>query len=84
MGGIVDRQFENLAPSDIAVARNRRMLINTVRAFGEGKRPPAADNPALYGAVRGGYYTTTKDGDWLQLHREAVEKLRQQRATVEA
>src|SRR4029077_3991926 len=68
MGGIVDRSFENLAPSDIAVARNRRMLLNAAKAFQEGRRPPAADKPELYAHVRGGYYTTTEAGDWLKLH----------------
>ena len=76
MGGIVDRSFENLAPSDIAVARNRRMLLNTVEAFRKGVRPPSADNPRLYSGVRGGYYTTTEAGDWLTLHKNEVEKLR--------
>src|SRR5215469_5435618 len=80
MGGIVDRSFENLAPSDIAVARNRRMLLNTVQAFKEGKRPPSADNPEFYARVRGGYYTTTEPGDWLQLHAQAVDKTREARA----
>ncbi len=74
MGGIVDRSFENLAPSDIAVARNRRMLLNTLRAFKDGARPPAADRPELYAHVRGGFYTTTQPGDWLALHAEAVAK----------
>jgi phthalate 4,5-dioxygenase oxygenase subunit len=76
MGGIVDRSFENLAPSDIAVARNRRMLFNTVQAFQTGVRPPSADHPQLYAEVRGGYYTTTEAGDWLALHKDEVEKLR--------
>ncbi len=74
MGGIVDRSFENLAPSDIAVARNRRMLLNAVQAFKNGTRPPAADRPELYAHVRGGYYTTTESGDWLKLHADAVAK----------
>jgi phenylpropionate dioxygenase-like ring-hydroxylating dioxygenase large terminal subunit len=77
MGGIVDRSFENLAPSDIAVARNRRMLLKTAEAFQNGTRPPSADNPQLYDGVRGGYYTTTEAGDWLTLHKKEVEKLRQ-------
>jgi len=75
MGGSVDHSFENLAPSDIAIARNRRMLMTAAKAFQEGKRPPSADNPGLYDHVRGGYYTTTESGDWLALHREAVQKL---------
>ena len=74
MGGIVDRSFENLAPSDIAVARNRRMLLKTVQAFKDGTRPPAADQPELYARVRGGFYTTTRPGDWLQLHKEEVAR----------
>ena len=45
MGGIVDRSWENLAPSDIAIARNRRMLLKTVQAFQNGVRPPSADDP---------------------------------------
>ncbi len=77
MGGIVDHSFENLAPSDIAIARNRRMLVNAAQAFQNGVRLPSADNPRLYGAVRGGYYTTTTPGDWLALHKAEVEKLRQ-------
>ena len=84
MGAIVDRGFENLAPSDIAVARNRRMLLNTVKAFTEGKRPASADDPSLLAAVRGGYYTTTAPGDWQALHREAVAKLRGARVTAPA
>jgi phthalate 4,5-dioxygenase len=77
MGPIVDRSFENLASSDIAVARNRRMLLNTLRAFKEGKRPPASDDPALFAQPRGGYYTTTREGDWLELHAEELAKLRE-------
>ncbi len=77
MGGIADRSFENLAPSDIAVARNRRMLMNTVQAFMKGVRPPSADNASLYAEVRGGYYTTTTAGDWLDLHKAEVKRLRE-------
>lgn len=75
MGEIVDRSFENLAPSDIAIARFRRMLLNTVKAFAEGERPPSADHPELFARVRGGFYTTTASGDWLDLHRDAVAQL---------
>ncbi len=82
MGEIVDRSFENLAPSDIAIARNRRMLQNTVKAFTEGKRPASADDPSLLTHIRGGYYTTTEPGDWLKLHREEVQKLVKQSATA--
>jgi phthalate 4,5-dioxygenase len=77
MGPIVDRSFENLSPSDIAIARHRRMLMEAVRKFADGTRPPSADNPSLYREVRGGFYTTTEDGDWLALHRAEVRRLRE-------
>jgi phthalate 4,5-dioxygenase len=77
MGPIVDRSFENLAPSDIAIARHRRMLFNAVKAWQAGVRPPSADNPQLLADVRGGYYTTTDEGDWLTLHKKELAKLRQ-------
>ncbi|HUB94767.1 MAG TPA: Rieske 2Fe-2S domain-containing protein [Stellaceae bacterium] len=76
MGGMVDHSLENLAPSDIAIARNRRMLMNTAKSFQSGIRPPSADNPRVYADVRGGFYTTEKDGDWLSLHKDEVDKLR--------
>ena len=76
MGGIVDRSFENLAPSDIAIARNRRMLLNAVKAFENGARPPACDDPTAYANARGGHYTTTESGDWIDLYQQEVEKLR--------
>jgi len=53
------------------------MLLNAVKAFKDGARPPAADNPELYARVRGGYYTTTEPGDWLKLHEKAVTKVRE-------
>jgi hypothetical protein len=76
MGGTVDRSFENLAPSDIAIARNRRMLMNTVKAFQQGVRPPSADDPTVYAHARGGHYTTTATGDWIELYHQELDKLR--------
>jgi hypothetical protein len=76
MGGTVDRSWENLAPSDIAIARNRRMLMNTVKAFEKGVRPPSADDPTVYANARGGHYTTTASGDWIDLYQQELEKLR--------
>jgi phenylpropionate dioxygenase-like ring-hydroxylating dioxygenase large terminal subunit len=78
MGGTVDRSFENLAPSDIAIARNRRMLVNTVKAFENGVRPPSADDPTVYANARGGHYTTTAEGEWRNLYQQEVDKLRAQ------
>jgi phthalate 4,5-dioxygenase len=72
MGAIVDRSLEHLAPSDIAIGRFRRGLLRTVREFVDGKRPPAADNPAAYAAVRGGHYVSPESGDWLAMHTDKV------------
>ena len=66
--GLLDRSFENLAPSDIAVARGRRRLLRAVEAMAAGERPPAADAPEAYAGVRGGFYTTAETGDWLEIH----------------
>jgi hypothetical protein len=33
MGGITDHGFENLAPSDLMIARTRRRLLRAARAF---------------------------------------------------
>jgi phenylpropionate dioxygenase-like ring-hydroxylating dioxygenase large terminal subunit len=76
MGGMIDHSFENLAPSDIAIARNRRMLMNTVKAFQNGVRPPSADDPTVYANARGGHYTTTASGDWIDLYQQELDKLR--------
>jgi len=72
MGPIVDRSLENLAPSDIAVVRGRRALQQAVEAISKGKRPPGADDPAVYAGVRGGYFTTAETGDWLALSKRRV------------
>ena len=76
MGGMVDHSWENLAPSDIAIARNRRMLMNTVKAFQNGVRPPSADDPTVYANARGGHFTTTATGDWNQIWQHELDKLR--------
>jgi hypothetical protein len=72
MGPIVDRSLENLAPSDIAVVRGRRVLQHAVEAMAKGTRPPGADDAAVYAGVRGGYFTTAETGEWLALSKRRV------------
>jgi hypothetical protein len=55
------------------------MLLKAAEAFQNGIRPPAADDPQAYAQARGGYYTTTEEGDWLALHRAALAQLRRPR-----
>jgi phthalate 4,5-dioxygenase len=72
MGRIVDRSWEHLAPSDVAIGRFRRGLLRNLRSFVEGKRPPAADTPEAYAHVRGGHYVSPESGDWLAMHADKV------------
>ena len=74
MGAILDHSWENLAPSDIAVTRCRRMLLRTVEAFAKGIRPPGADAPDVFAGVRGGYYTTKDAGDWQKLYQREIAR----------
>jgi len=58
MGGITDHSFEHLAPSDQMIARTRRRLLRTARAFREqGTVPPGVDDPAIYMTARAGNFT---------------------------
>jgi phenylpropionate dioxygenase-like ring-hydroxylating dioxygenase large terminal subunit len=72
MGPVVDRGLETLAPSDIAVVRGRRTMLRALEAFEAGKRPAAADDPSLVAGVRGGFFTTKEQGDWLAVHKARV------------
>jgi phenylpropionate dioxygenase-like ring-hydroxylating dioxygenase large terminal subunit len=55
MGGITDRSFENLAPSDRMIAVTRRNLMTAAEGVAKGEAGPANDG-ALYAGVKGGYF----------------------------
>jgi len=55
MGSIADRTKEHLGVGDTAIAKIRRLLLQTVREFGAGAPPPGM-NAACY-RVRSGFYT---------------------------
>ena len=77
MGGITDHGFENLAPSDLMIARTRRRLLRAARAFDQdGTVPPGVDDPDIYTAVRSGDFLADERIDW----RDAYEM--QMRAAV--
>jgi phthalate 4,5-dioxygenase len=85
MGTLVDRGRETVAPSDIAVVRARRLLLDKVAAFAAGTRPPGADAPQSFAGVRGGHYTSADTGDWLKIHKDKVAASRASKpAKVEA
>ncbi len=58
MGPIADRTREHLGVGDTAIAKIRRLLLQTVREFADGAPPPGM-NAASY-RVRSGFYTLPK------------------------
>jgi phthalate 4,5-dioxygenase oxygenase subunit len=73
MGDIVDRESENLAPSDIMIVRVRRLLLDAARAWkDEGRLHFSAEHPDIYGGVRGGHLVAHRDRDWLETYSKAL------------
>ena len=65
MGPITDHDFENLAPSDLMIARTRRRLLRAARAFKkDGAVPPCVDEPELYIKVRSGDFLADAKIAW--------------------
>jgi phthalate 4,5-dioxygenase oxygenase subunit len=57
MGPITDHSFEHLAPTDQMIARTRRRLLLTARAFAEkGATPPGVDDPGVFFQARAGSF----------------------------
>ena len=82
MGGITDHGFENLAPSDLMIARTRRRLLRAARTFKkDGMVPPGVDDPDIYFEVRSGDFLADDKIDWRDAYeaqlRAAVRPLRQ-------
>lgn len=53
-GFIVDRTREHLSPTDIAIVRFRRVMLDAAKALGEGREPAAARAAAAYRVRAGG------------------------------
>ena len=82
MGPTTDDEFENLAPSDIMIARTRRRLLRAARSFAkDGKLPPGVDEPEIYTQVRSGDFVTDAKVAWRDAYemqmRAAVRPLQQ-------
>ena len=52
-GLIADRTREHLTPTDVAIVRFRRLLLEQAQSLSDGKEPAAAQRPAHY-QLRGG------------------------------
>jgi hypothetical protein len=82
MGGITDHGFENLAPSDLMIARTRRRLLRAARALvKDGTIPPCVDEPGIYTQVRSGDFLADAKIAWRDAYemqmRAAVRPLQQ-------
>jgi phthalate 4,5-dioxygenase oxygenase subunit len=73
MGEIVDREAENLAASDIMVARVRRLLLDAALALRHaGTLPRSAEDAQCYAGHRGGQFVADPDADWLKAYAEQL------------
>jgi phenylpropionate dioxygenase-like ring-hydroxylating dioxygenase large terminal subunit len=80
MGPIMDRTFENLAPSDAMIARMRRKLLQLIAALEKDKDAnlPGVDDPSVYRGHRAGNFIAPKG----QPFREAYEERMRQHANA--
>ena len=65
MGPIFDRSREHLVPSDVAVIRARRLLLQAATAVAEGSDPPGL--AAETAAIRAGEGLVAPDASWRTL-----------------
>jgi hypothetical protein len=72
MGGIVDHTFENLAGSDLMIARTRRRIIQAVRAAQGGVAAPGVDRPETYQGARGGDFLSPTTVGWLEAYSDQM------------
>lgn len=74
MGPITDHTFENLAPTDLMIARTRRRALVAARAFAEtGKLPPNGEDPRVYRGIRSGAFHVDPATDWQQAYAEQLK-----------
>jgi hypothetical protein len=59
-GFIVDRTREHLTPTDIAVVRFRRLMLDGAKALAAGREPAAASAPSAYTLRSGGAIAPSK------------------------
>jgi phenylpropionate dioxygenase-like ring-hydroxylating dioxygenase large terminal subunit len=73
MGPIIDHSFENLAPSDLMIARTRQRILRAVRALAEqGTVPPGVDDPEAMLGARSGDFIAPATTPWNQAYAEQV------------
>ena len=69
MGPITDQEFEHLAPTDIMIARTRRHILQTARAFAaQSATPPGLDDPEVYMKARSGFFVADPGAEWQEAY----------------
>jgi len=64
MGGIVDHEFERLAPSDQMITNTRRRILGAIKGMEKNTAPPGVRDPEIYLGARSGHFVTSDDLDW--------------------
>jgi phenylpropionate dioxygenase-like ring-hydroxylating dioxygenase large terminal subunit len=74
MGAIVDRDLENLAVSDLMVARTRQRLARAARAVADtGATPPGVDDPEIVLAAHSGDFVAPASLPWQSAYAKEME-----------
>ena len=74
MGSIAARDHDNLGASDIAVVEFRRLMVDAVRKFSEGKGPALGASTSIpHREITSWQGLVDKDTDWLTLGIGAAE-----------
>jgi phthalate 4,5-dioxygenase oxygenase subunit len=74
MGPITDHDLEHLAPTDIMIARTRRHILRTARAFVEqAATAPCLDDPDTYLLARSGFFIADPKAEWQEAYAANIE-----------
>jgi len=73
MGGIVDHEWEHLAPSDQMITNTRRRLLGAVKEMEKNIPPPGVRDPEIYLGARSGHFVTADNLDWRQAYASQLD-----------
>jgi phthalate 4,5-dioxygenase oxygenase subunit len=73
MGGIVDHEWEHLAPSDQMITNTRRRLLGAIKEMEKNTPPPGVRDPEIYLGARSGHFVTADDLDWRQAYASQLD-----------
>ena len=74
MGPITDHEFEHLAPTDIMIARTRRHILRTARAYRDQQAaPPCLNDPETYLLARSGFFIADPKTEWQDAYKANLQ-----------